>query len=97
MLAREQLERHKRRTAAGRAFVLEPALQQFDLLAVAELPDRALRDRAHAIVRVACGALDLVGPFAAQVGNRPLVARDGQLVRLGRRLLEVQEREATGY
>jgi hypothetical protein len=83
VVAREQLERDERRAAAGRALVLEPSPQQLDLLAVAKLADRAVRDRPLAVVGGARCTLDLVLPLGAQTGERPLVALLGQCGRLG--------------
>src|SRR6266436_3191697 len=97
MIARQQLERNERRAADCRTLVLEPTLQQLELLPVAELTDRAIRDRANPVVGVARRALDLVCPFATQVGNRLLVAGRRELVGVGRRFLEIHDREATGY
>jgi hypothetical protein len=50
MVAREELERDQRRAAAGRALVLEPTPKELGLLAVAELADRPVRDRALPVV-----------------------------------------------
>ena len=72
--AREQLERDERRAAAGGALVLEPASQQLELLAEAELADRPVGDRALAVVRVPGGGLELVRPLRAQVGELALGA-----------------------
>ena len=74
-----------------------PRSQQLELLPVAELPDRAVRDRADAIVAVARGALDLVLPVATKVRELALVARVGELLRFCRRFGEVQCGEAIGY
>ena len=80
-VARELLEREQRRAAAGRALVVEPAPQQLLLLAEAELRERAVGERAHAVVGVPGGGLDLVRPLLAQVREPALVARLGELVR----------------
>ena len=77
-LAREQLERDQRRTAAGRALVVEAAPEQLDLLAEAELTDGPVGDRALAVVGTASGALDLVVPLPAQVGELAFVALLGE-------------------
>jgi hypothetical protein len=62
VIAGEQLERDQRRTAAGRALVLEPAPQKLGLLAEPELTDRAVRYSALAVVRRAGRGLELVLP-----------------------------------
>jgi len=82
-VAREELERDERRAAAGRALVLEPAAQQLQLLAVAELPDRPVRDGALPVVGAARGAFDLVRPLRPQVRQLPLASLLGE--RLGLR------------
>jgi len=69
MLAREELERDQRRAAAGRALVVEPAPQELGLLPEAELPDRAVRNRALAVVARAGRALQLVGPLRPETGK----------------------------
>ena len=79
-----------RRAAAGRALVLEPALEQLELLPVAELPDRAVRHRTHAVVGVASSALDLVFPRAPQIRQLALVARVGELLRPSRRFRQIE-------
>ncbi|HXV03758.1 MAG TPA: hypothetical protein VFP24_09320 [Gaiellaceae bacterium] len=60
---REELQRQERGPAGGRALVLEPAPQELQLLAEAELPDRAVGDGALAEVLAARGALELVVPL----------------------------------
>ena len=85
MVPREQLQREERRAAARRALVLEPAPQQYELLAVAELPDRAVRERTLAEVGAAGRALDLVLPLRPVRGKLALVTPLGQLGRLGSR------------
>ncbi len=78
MLAGEELERDQRRAAAGRALVLEPPAKQLGLLTEAELPDRAVRDRAFLIVpRADCG-LELVGPLRPKAGQLALCALLGE-------------------
>jgi hypothetical protein len=79
-LPREQLQREQRRAAAGRAFVLEAAPQQLELLAEAELADGAIRLRADAVVGVPRGGLDLLVPLRAQLGQGPHLARLRELV-----------------
>ena len=96
-VAREHLDRDERRSSAGGALVLEPALEQLELLPVAELSDRAVRNGADAIVAVPRGALDLVLPVAAKIRELALVARVGELLRLRRSFSEVQCGEAIGY
>jgi hypothetical protein len=81
MVAREELQREERRAAARRALVLEPAPQQLELLPVAELPDRAVRERALAEVLATCRALDLVLPFRPVRGELALGTPFGQLGR----------------
>ena len=93
-VAREQLERDQRRAAAGRALVVEPAREQLDLLAEAELADRAVGDRPLAVVGAARRALDLVLPLAAEVGELALVPRLREGVGLGRCLGESSGRRA---
>ena len=83
MVARELLEREQRRAAHRRAVVLEPAPQQLDLRAEAELPDRAIGDRALAEVRAARRGLELVVPLRAQLRELALLALAGE--RVGRR------------
>ena len=82
MVARKELQRKQRRAAARRAFVLEPAAKQFELLTEAELADRAVCDRALAIVRTPGAALDLVLPLGSQVGQLALGAALRQRGRL---------------
>src|SRR5262249_24926971 len=96
-VAGEKLQRDERRPTARRALVLEPALEKLELLAVAELADRAIRDRAHAVVGVARRALDLVLPLAPEIRELALVAGLGELLRLRGSLGERQRADATGY
>ncbi|HEY7707112.1 MAG TPA: hypothetical protein VH968_08105 [Gaiellaceae bacterium] len=84
MVAREQLQREERRPAARRALVLEPAPEELELLAVAELADRAVRECALAEVLAARGALDLVLPLRPERRQLALGALVGELRRLGR-------------
>jgi hypothetical protein len=65
MVPREQLERDERRAATRGALVLEPAPEQLELLAVAELSDRAICDGALAVVDAAGQPLELVFPLRA--------------------------------
>ncbi len=90
-LAREQLERDQRGASAGRALVVEATPEQLDLLTEAKLADRPVGDRALAVVGAASGALDLVVPLPAQVGELAFVSRLGEGVSLGRCLLERQD------
>jgi hypothetical protein len=78
VVPREQLEREERGAAARRALVLEPAAEQLQLLAVAELPDRAVRERPLAEVGAARSAFDLVLPLRPVCGELSLVAPLGQ-------------------
>ena len=89
--AREALERDQRRPAHGRALVLEAASEQLELLAEAELCDRAVRERADAVVGVAGGVLDLVAPLAAEVCELALEALRRVLVRERGGLREVHQ------
>jgi hypothetical protein len=79
VVAREQLQREERRAAGRRALVLQPAPQQLELLAVAELADRAVGERALAEVGASRGALDLVLPLRPVSGELGLGASLGQL------------------
>jgi hypothetical protein len=83
-VAREQLEREQRRPAARRALVFQPPPQQLELLAVAELTDGAVGERALAEVPAPRGALDLVLPLRPEVGKLALGAALGELGGLGR-------------
>ena len=84
MVAREQLERQQGRAATRRAVVLQASPQQLELLPVAELPDRPVRERALAEVGAPRRTLDLVLPARPQLGELPLGALLGELVRLDR-------------
>ncbi len=66
MRSREPLERDQGRSAHRRAFVLEPAAQQLELLAETELGDRPVRNGPHPVVAVPGRGFDLVAPFAAK-------------------------------
>ena len=88
----EQLERDQRRAATGRTLVVETAGEELDLLTEAELPDRAIGGRALAVVLAAGGALDLVVPLPAQVGQFALVALGREGICLRGCLLEGQAR-----
>jgi hypothetical protein len=87
---REELERDQGGTAAGGAVVVEPAGEELDLLPEAELSDRAVGDRALAVVAAARRALDLVLPFAPQVRELSLLALPREGVGLRGCLLESQ-------
>jgi hypothetical protein len=82
VVSRKELEREERRAAARRALVLEPAPEQLQLLAVAELADRAVGERALAEVLAPGSALDLVLPARPERGELALGALLGQLGRL---------------
>jgi hypothetical protein len=82
VVPREELEREERRPAARRALVLEAAPEQLELLAVAKLADRAVRQRAFAEIGAAGRALDLVLPLRPMRCELSLVASLGQLGRL---------------
>ena len=88
---REELERDQRRAAERRALVVEAAGEELDLLAEAELPDRAIGDRTLAVVGAPCSALDLVLPLPAKIGELTLLALLCERVRLGRCVLERQD------
>ena len=85
VVPREQLEREERGPATRRALVLEPAAEQLELLAIAELPDRAVGQRALAEVGAACSAFDLVLPLRPARRELTLLASLGQFGRLGSR------------
>jgi hypothetical protein len=85
VVPREELEREERGAAARRALVLEAAAKQLELLAVAELPDRAIGQRAFAEVGAARRALDLVLPLRPVRSELSLLAPLGQLGRFGSR------------
>jgi len=82
VISREQLEREERGAAACRALVLEPAAEQLELLAVAELPDRAVGQRPLAEVGAAGRAFDLVLPLRPVRGELSLLTALGQFGRL---------------
>jgi hypothetical protein len=82
VVPREELEREERGTAARRALVLEAAPEELELLAVAELPDRAVRQRTLAEIGAAGRALDLVLPLRPVRCELSLLAPVGQLGRL---------------
>jgi hypothetical protein len=62
MLAGQELERDQRRTAAGRALVLEAAPEELGLLAEPELADGAVRDGTLTVVRSSSRGFELVLP-----------------------------------
>jgi hypothetical protein len=90
-VAREQLQGDQRGAAAGRALVVEPAREQLDLLAEAELTDCPVGDRALAVVGAARLGLDLVFPLPPQIREPPLVTRLREGIGLGGCLLECQD------
>ena len=90
-VAREQLQRDQRRPTAGRALVVEPAREQLDLLAEAELADRAVGHRSLAVVGAAGAALDLVLPLPPQIRQPPFVTRLREGLGLCSCLLERQD------
>jgi hypothetical protein len=92
----EQLEREERRAASGRALVLEPTPEQLQLLAVPELADRAIGDRALAEVRAAGRRLELLVPLSPQIRELARRARRRQLFGLGRGLRQLRQWRATG-
>ncbi|HZB35606.1 MAG TPA: hypothetical protein VE440_06015 [Gaiellaceae bacterium] len=59
----EQLEREQCGAASGRALVLDAPAEELELLAVAELADRAVGDGPLAEIGAACGRLDLFVPL----------------------------------
>jgi hypothetical protein len=92
VLPREQLERDQSRASAGRALVLKTPPQQLELLPVAELPERPVRDGALTVVGAACGGLDLLVPLRAQTGKVAFRALLGEPVRLGSGCGQVRQR-----
>jgi hypothetical protein len=91
MVAREQFERQQRGASAGRALVFEPSPEQLELLAKAELADRAEGDRALAIVGATRRRLELVGPRGTEARQLALGALLRELLRLRGCFLERQE------
>ena len=79
----EELERDERGAAAGWAFVLEAPAQELGLLAVAELPDRAIGDRPLTVVGRAGETFDLVLPACAEPGELLFLPALGQGGRFG--------------
>jgi hypothetical protein len=92
VVAREQLEREQGGTATRRALVVEAPPEQLELLPVAELPDRAVRERALAEVLTPRRAFDLVLPLRPQLGELALGALLGQRGRLRRGCRELRQR-----
>ena len=88
MVPRERLERDQRGAPRGGALVLEAAAQQLELLAEAELRDRAVALRAHPVVGVPRGGFDLLVPLDPERRDRALVPGLRELVRAGSRLDE---------
>jgi hypothetical protein len=95
MVSRERLEGDQRRAAGRGALVLEPASQELELLAEAELGDCAVRLRSHAVVGVARPGLDLLVPLDTERRKRTLVAGLREGVRLGSRLGEAHTSESS--
>ena len=89
---RELLHGHERRAANGRALVFEPAPEELQLLPKPELPDRAVRDGALAIVAAAGGGLHLFVPLLPQRRELPLGAGLRELVGLSGSLREGHSR-----
>ena len=77
---RETFERDQGRPARGGRLVLEPAPQQLELLPEAELRDGAVGLRPHAVVGSRAAASSSSSHSLRSVGERLLVARDGELV-----------------
>jgi hypothetical protein len=77
---REQLERQERRAPRRRALVFQAPAEQLELLAEAELPDRAVGDRPLAKIGASRGALELVVPFGAKRRQLRLGACRRQLI-----------------
>lgn len=88
MVAGKHFDGQERRSAARRAFVVEPAPQQLLLRAPVELPDRAVRDRALAEVLAAGRRLELISPLGAQVRELALGSSLGERVGLRGRFLQ---------
>jgi hypothetical protein len=91
VVPREQLQREERGAAACRALVFEPTPEQLQLLAIAELPDRAIRKCPLAEVGAAGRALDLVLPLRPVRGKLSLLAPLGQFGRLGGGCSEIRQ------
>lgn len=83
MLAREELERDQRRSAARGALVLEPTPQELRLLPVPELPDRPVCDGALSVVRRTDRGLELVLPLRPKLRELALRALFCERGRLG--------------
>jgi hypothetical protein len=83
---RKQLQGEERRPAGGRALVLKPPTQELELLAVAELADRAVGDRSLAEIGAPRRSLELVVPLGAQRRELALGACRRQLIGLRSRL-----------
>ena len=94
-VARQQLKRQERRASRGGALVLESAAEELQLLAVAELADRAVGDGALAEVLAARGALELVLPLRPERRELGFGAGRRQLVGFRRRLSELRQRKAS--
>jgi hypothetical protein len=72
VVGRERAQRDQGGAAGSGALVLKPAPQELELLAEAELRDRAVRESAHAVVVAPRGRLDLVVPLGAKRRELPL-------------------------
>jgi hypothetical protein len=94
-VAREELEREECRAARRGALVLEPSPEELQLLAVPELPDRAVGDGAFAKIGAPRRPFDLVGPLGAQLRELALGTRDRQLVGLGSGCGQLRQRTAS--
>jgi hypothetical protein len=81
-VAREQLQREQCGAARRRALVLEPTAEQLELLPVAELSDRPVRDRPLAEIAASRRALELVVPARPECRELGLGAGRSQLVGL---------------
>ena len=96
MVAREALERDQGRAARGRALVLQPAPDELELLAEAELRDRAIGLGADPVVGAPGRVLQLLVPLLAEGCERRLVTGSGELVGASRGLGQVHEIEEAG-
>src|SRR4029079_9694701 len=92
MIRRERAQRRQGRAARARALVLEPAPEQLELLAEAELGDRSIGKPTDAVVAAAGGGLDLVVPARPQLGKLALRSRRaGKLLGARRGLGELHQ------
>src|SRR5207237_9038466 len=76
--------------AAGRALVLEPSAQEFELLPEAELTDRPIGNGPLPVVVTASGSFELVVPLGPQLGQLALSAVLRETVGTSRSLGEAQ-------